>query len=97
MITGRGQQVWSRPVFCEVTYPLHHKPYVGKEKEYIIQAIDNKKICGDGEFTKKCHKWHFCDVKLASSSKKHANWHTHVSAVRYYLRLTRVSQEATFR
>lgn len=32
-------------------------PYVGKEKEYIIQAIDNKKICGDGEFTKRCHKW----------------------------------------
>ena len=32
-------------------------PYVGKEKEYISQAIDNKKICGDGEFTKKCHKW----------------------------------------
>lgn len=32
-------------------------PYVGKEKEYINQAIDNRKICGDGTFTKKCHKW----------------------------------------
>lgn len=32
-------------------------PYVGKEKEYIEKAIKNKKICGDGEFTKKCHKW----------------------------------------
>lgn len=32
-------------------------PYVGKEKEYISKAIDNRKICGDGEFTKKCHKW----------------------------------------
>lgn len=32
-------------------------PYVGKEKEYISKAIDNKKICGDGEFTKKCNKW----------------------------------------
>ena len=31
-------------------------PYVGKEKEYISKAIDNKKICGDGEFTKKCSK-----------------------------------------
>ena len=31
-------------------------PYVGKEKEYISKAIDNKKICGDGEFTKKCNK-----------------------------------------
>ena len=32
-------------------------PYVGKEKEYINQAIDNRKICGDGEFTKKCKNW----------------------------------------
>ncbi|MGN0551676.1 MAG: dTDP-4-amino-4,6-dideoxygalactose transaminase [Acutalibacteraceae bacterium] len=31
-------------------------PYVGKENEYIAQAIYSKKICGDGEFTKKCHK-----------------------------------------
>ena len=32
-------------------------PYVGKEAEYIKQAIKNHKICGDGEFTKKCNKW----------------------------------------
>lgn len=36
---------------------FNEPPYVGKEKEYINKAIDNKKICGDGEFTKKCHKW----------------------------------------
>lgn len=32
-------------------------PYIGKESEYIEQAIKNKKICGDGEYTKKCNKW----------------------------------------
>lgn len=32
-------------------------PYTGKEKEYISKAIENRKICGDGEFTKKCTKW----------------------------------------
>lgn len=32
-------------------------PYCGKEKEYVGQAIDNHKICGDGEFTQKCSKW----------------------------------------
>ena len=32
-------------------------PYVGKEKEYISQAIEARKICGDGQFTKKCNKW----------------------------------------
>lgn len=29
-------------------------PYIGKEKEYVLEAIDSHKICGDGEFTKKC-------------------------------------------
>ena len=29
-------------------------PYIGKEKEYILQAVDNGHISGDGEFTKKC-------------------------------------------
>ncbi len=32
-------------------------PYSGKELEYIKQAIESKKICGDGEFTKKCNAW----------------------------------------
>lgn len=32
-------------------------PYVGKEKDYIQQAIENHKICGDGDFTKKCNQW----------------------------------------
>ena len=32
-------------------------PYTGKEAEYIGQAVQNQKICGDGEFTKKCSKW----------------------------------------
>ena len=29
-------------------------PMVGDEEKYVIQAIKNQKICGDGEFTKKC-------------------------------------------
>lgn len=32
-------------------------PYVGKETEYIMQAVKNEKICGDGEFTKKDNAW----------------------------------------
>ena len=32
-------------------------PYVGKEMEYIAQAIEKKKICGDGQFTQKCSAW----------------------------------------
>ncbi len=33
-------------------------PYTGKEQEYIKEAIeDNKKLSGDGLFTKKCNSW----------------------------------------
>lgn len=32
-------------------------PFTGKELEYMQQAIKNKKICGDGAFTKKCSRW----------------------------------------
>ena len=32
-------------------------PYTGKEMEYIKQAVENQKICGDGSFTKKCNEW----------------------------------------
>ena len=32
-------------------------PLVGNEYEYVKQAIDSHKICGDGQFTKKCHAW----------------------------------------
>ncbi len=32
-------------------------PFVGKEIEYVKQAVENKKICGDGPFTKLCNKW----------------------------------------
>ena len=37
--------------------PFNKPPFIGKEKDYINQAIDNNKICGDGEFSKKCHAW----------------------------------------
>lgn len=37
--------------------PFNRPPFIGKEKEYIDRAIDNRKICGDGEFSKKCHAW----------------------------------------
>ena len=32
-------------------------PYVGKELDYIKEAVASHKICGDGAFTKKCHAW----------------------------------------
>lgn len=34
--------------------PFNKPPFIGKEKEYILKAVDNLHISGDGEFTKKC-------------------------------------------
>ena len=32
-------------------------PYIGYELDYVKQAIEAHKICGDGSFTKKCNEW----------------------------------------
>lgn len=32
-------------------------PCIGDEIKYIKEAIESHKICGDGNFTKRCHKW----------------------------------------
>ncbi|MCR5116606.1 MAG: dTDP-4-amino-4,6-dideoxygalactose transaminase [Lachnospiraceae bacterium] len=32
-------------------------PFTGKEPDYIMEAVKNQKICGDGEFTQKDSEW----------------------------------------
>ena len=32
-------------------------PFTGKEFDYMREAVNNHKICGDGSFTKKCDAW----------------------------------------
>lgn len=34
--------------------PFNIPPKTGREKEYLAKAVDSGKICGDGEFCKKC-------------------------------------------
>ncbi len=41
-------------------------PYLGVEDKYIAEAIRNKKICGDGIFTKKCNEW----IEKTTGTKK---------------------------
>lgn len=36
---------------------FNEPPYLGVEIDYVKQAVRNKKLCGDGPFTKKCHAW----------------------------------------
>jgi dTDP-4-amino-4,6-dideoxygalactose transaminase len=35
--------------------PFNVPPFIGTELDYVKQAIDAHKICGDGRFTKQCH------------------------------------------
>lgn len=37
--------------------PFNVPPRVGSEEKYITQAISAQKICGDGQFTKRCSTW----------------------------------------
>ena len=37
--------------------PFNIPPRVGSELKYIERALLSQKLCGDGEFTKKCQKW----------------------------------------
>lgn len=32
-------------------------PFTGKELDYMKEAVENHKICGDGPFTQKCDEW----------------------------------------
>ena len=32
-------------------------PFVGNEFDFMREAVENHKICGDGPFTKKCNEW----------------------------------------
>ena len=36
---------------------FNEAPYTGNELQYIKEAVDAHKICGDGMFTKKCNQW----------------------------------------
>lgn len=38
--------------------PFNIPPYVGSEMDYVCEAAEtNRKICGDGPFTKRCSQW----------------------------------------
>ena len=51
-------------------------PFTGNEMKYIEQAVAAQKICGDGQFTKKCNEWienkTGCNKALLTTSCTHA-------------------------
>ena len=51
-------------------------PFTGNEEKYVLESMKSSKISGDGEFTKKCHKWFEekleCKKALLTTSCTHA-------------------------
>ncbi len=41
----------------EIDIKFNVPPYVDKAADYIQECVKNQKICGDGEYTKKCNAW----------------------------------------
>ncbi|WP_457598095.1 dTDP-4-amino-4,6-dideoxygalactose transaminase [Hydrogenimonas sp.] len=56
--------------------PFNKPPVTGNEEKYLLQALKNRKLCGDGPFTQKCQRWfeeHLgCHRALLTPSCTHA-------------------------
>ncbi len=56
--------------------PFNKPPFTGNEEKYVLESMKSSKISGDGEFTKKCHKWFEekleCKKVLLTTSCTHA-------------------------
>ncbi|GIM45639.1 dTDP-4-amino-4,6-dideoxygalactose transaminase [Collibacillus ludicampi] len=56
--------------------PFNIPAVTGKEEQYLRQAIQHRKLSGDGPFTKKCHEWFEehtgCSKALLTTSCTHA-------------------------
>ncbi|MDD4976887.1 MAG: dTDP-4-amino-4,6-dideoxygalactose transaminase [Bacteriovorax sp.] len=48
--------------------PFNIPPVTGNESKYIMEAIANKKLSGDGAFNKKCSQWFMKNVKCLSAN-----------------------------
>lgn len=56
--------------------PFNKPPFTGNEEQYVLESMRSSKISGDGEFTKRCHKWFEeklqCKKALLTTSCTHA-------------------------
>lgn len=52
--------------------PFNIPPVQGREIEYLKQVLANKKLCGDGPFTKRCHAWFEQNLRTHKSLLTHS-------------------------
>lgn len=44
-------------IFCIMKIPFNKPPFVGLELDYVKQAVESGRICGDGTYNLLCHEW----------------------------------------
>lgn len=47
--------------------PFNKPPFTGNEEKYVLESIRSTRLSGDGQFTKKCHKWFDDKLKCKKS------------------------------
>lgn len=56
--------------------PFNKPSFTGNEEKYVLRSMKSSKISGDGEFSKRCHKWFEeklgCKKALLTTSCTHA-------------------------
>jgi dTDP-4-amino-4,6-dideoxygalactose transaminase len=52
--------------------PFNVPPVQGREIEYLKEVLANKKLCGDGPFTKRCHSWFEQNLKAHKALLTHS-------------------------
>lgn len=51
----------------ETMTPFNRSLFVGTEIGYIEEAINNRKLCGDGGFTKRCSRWFEDEYRISKA------------------------------
>ena len=52
--------------------PFNRPPVLGRELEYLQEALQNRQLSGDGPFTKKCHAWLEHQLKTPTALLTHS-------------------------
>lgn len=64
---SRGNGLPANQPTKPITIPFNRASFLGNEQQYIIEAIANGHISGDGPFTKKCHAFLEKEIGVAKA------------------------------
>lgn len=59
-------------VMSDANIPFNRPPIIGRELEYLKEALTRRHLSGDGPFTKKCHAWLEENLKVPAALLTHS-------------------------